>query len=215
MNWWDVVHPEYQDMMIERNRLRIKKESVPDRYEIIVIDKSGRQHWIEILNTNIETGGVCSTISAALDIGERKRIEDELQKSQREMEDRVVLRTAQLNKINQDISITNNILRNIITNMSDGLMIVDPRGNVEDMNPIAREILKESLEFLPICANNKDKSALWRMLNLGQPFRDEEYMITTRKGNVHFLASGPPSTMNREKYSGALLLCAPSKKSTA
>jgi PAS domain S-box-containing protein len=212
MNWWDVVHPEYQDMMIERNRLRIKKESVPDRYEIIVIDKSGRQHWIEILNTNIETGGVCSTISAALDIGERKRIEDELQKSQRDMEDRVVLRTAQLNKINQDISITNNILRNIITNMSDGLMIVDPRGNVEDMNPIAREILKESLEFLPICANNKDKSALWRMLNLGQPFRDEEYMITTRKGNVHFLASGSPIYNEQGEIQRGVIIVRPIKE---
>ncbi|MEQ8174732.1 MAG: sigma 54-interacting transcriptional regulator [Syntrophomonadaceae bacterium] len=212
MNWWDVVHPEYQNMMIERNRLRIQKEAVPDRYEIIVIDKGGRQHWIEILNTNIEAGGVCSTISAALDIGERKRIEEELHQSQREMEDRVMLRTAQLNQINQEISITNNILRNIIINMSDGILIVDVNGNVEDMNPMAREILKESLEFLHFCANNKDKSVLWRMLNLGQPFRDEEYMITTKKGNVHFLASGSPIHNEQGEIQRGVIIVRPIKE---
>lgn len=212
MNWWDVVHPDYQKMMIERNRLRIKKEAVPDRYEIRVVDKRGKQHWIEILNTNIETGGVCSTISAALDIDERKRIEEELHKSQREMENRVMLRTAQLNQINQEISITNNTLRNIITNMSDGLLIVDVNGNVEDMNPTAREILKESLEFLQFCAHNKDKSALWRMLNLGHPFRDEEYLITTRKGNVHFLASGSPIYNEQGEIQRGVIIVRPIKE---
>lgn len=212
MNWWDVVHQDYQAMMITRNRLRLRKEAVPDRYEIIVVDKSGQEHWIEILNTNIETGGVCSTISAALDISERKRIEGELQTWQREMEDRVMLRTAQLNDINQEISITNNTLRNIITNMSDGLLIVDVQGNVEDMNPTARDILKESLEFLQICANNKEKSALWRMLNLGQTFRDEEYMITTRKGNVHFLASGSPIYNEQGEIQRGVIIVRPIKE---
>lgn len=212
MNWWDVVHPDYQAMMINRNRLRLRNEAVPDRYEIIVIDKSGQQHWIEILNTNIETGGVSSTISAALDISERKRIEQELQTSQREMEHRVMVRTAQLNDINQEILITNKILRNIIINMSDGLLIVDVNGNVEDMNPTAKDILKESLEFLQICAHNKDKSVLWRMLNHGVPFRDEEYMITTRKGNVHFLASGSPIYNDQGEIHRGVIIVRPIKE---
>ncbi len=212
MNWWDVVHPDFQAMMIDRNKRRLSREEVPNRYELIIVDKNGQEHWIEILNTNIEIGGVPSTISAALDISERKRIEKELENSQREMEERVIARTSQLNEINQELSITNKIMRNILNNMSEGLLIVDVNGNVEHMNPIAKDILKESQEFLQLCAHNAGKSVVWRMLNHGVSFRDEEYMLSTSKGNVHFLASGSPIHNSKGEIHRGVIIVRPIKE---
>ncbi len=211
-NWWDIVHPDYQEMMIERNKRRLNREPVPDQYEIIVTDKNHKQHWVEILNTNIEVNGIASTISAAMDISERKHMEIELQKTQNDLEQRVIQRTSQLHQTNQEISITNKILKSIITNMSDGVLIIDIYGNVEHMNPTARDILKEGLEYLKFCAQNKDKSILWRMLNRGQPFRDEEIMLNTKKGNIHFLASGAPIHNEQGEIHRGVIIVRPIKE---
>ena len=43
-----VVAPSYRDMVMERARLRQNGDpSVPPRYEFIVVDKKGQEHWVD------------------------------------------------------------------------------------------------------------------------------------------------------------------------
>ncbi len=210
MNWWDIVHPDYQDVIIDRNKKRMNYEPVPDRYEIMIIDKNNHEHWLELLHNIIDLDGSTSTIAVALDITERKMIEAKLHEAHNKLEMRVVERTAELNKINQEVSVTNKILNSIISNMSEGVLVVDSIGNVEHINQMASRILKqEGINYLKDSILYNDKSLVGRMLIYNQPFLDEEIIIPRREGDIHFLASGTPIKNENDDTHRAVILVRP------
>jgi DNA-binding CsgD family transcriptional regulator len=86
MRFWQVVHPEMQDLVRERGLARQRGEDVPARYELNALTKDGRSKWMDVAATTINYGGQTATLSIAYDITERKLVEDVLLAREQELE---------------------------------------------------------------------------------------------------------------------------------
>ena len=86
MNLLDVVHPDFRELVRDRNLQRHRGEAVPDRYEVKLRTKRGDERWIDLSTTAIEYGGKPAFLANAIDITEKKRSEKALQISHRQLE---------------------------------------------------------------------------------------------------------------------------------
>jgi PAS domain S-box-containing protein len=77
-----VIHPDDQSLVWGRFRDRLAGKTVPSRYEFRGIRKDGSVIWLEMLASLIEYHGKFAIQGAVVDITERKRIEEELRKSE-------------------------------------------------------------------------------------------------------------------------------------
>jgi PAS domain S-box-containing protein len=93
MNFWDMVRPDFKELVKERGLSRQEGKPVPARYEIPIITKSGEERWIDISVGACELNGKPAVISTAFDITERKRAETALEKSEKKY--RTLVETAQ------------------------------------------------------------------------------------------------------------------------
>lgn len=82
--FWDVVHPDYQEMIRQRGLARQRGESVPNRYEFKIVCKDGTERWIDFTAGRIDWFGKPAAIGSAFDITERKRAEEDLRRSREE-----------------------------------------------------------------------------------------------------------------------------------
>ncbi|MBZ0203521.1 MAG: PAS domain S-box protein [Ignavibacteria bacterium] len=82
MNFWDIVHPDFAEMVKERGLARQKREIVPQHYEVKLKSKSGIFKWVKISATRIIFDGKKCTLAIVFDITERKIAEDFLSHSE-------------------------------------------------------------------------------------------------------------------------------------
>jgi two-component system, cell cycle sensor histidine kinase and response regulator CckA len=75
MHFWDLIHPDYKELIKERGLRRQEGESVPSRYEFKIITKDGEERWVDFTAKPIEYQGKPAGIGTAFDITERKRVE--------------------------------------------------------------------------------------------------------------------------------------------
>ena len=78
--FWDVVHPEYKELIKERGFARQRGESIPSRYEFKIVRKDGTERWIDFTSGKIQWQGKAAAIASAFDITERKQAEEEKRK---------------------------------------------------------------------------------------------------------------------------------------
>lgn len=77
-----IIHPDYQDLVIEKVRLR-KEEGVESvHYEAMGLKKDGSSNWVEFYGSKTYFGDEPTFIGSMIDITERKRAEDELKISE-------------------------------------------------------------------------------------------------------------------------------------
>ncbi|NOS85889.1 MAG: PAS domain S-box protein [Ignavibacteria bacterium] len=77
-DFWELVHPDYRDIAIERGRARLEGREVPGRYELKIIDKHGNEKWLDYNGTNINFQGNPAVLGIAYDITELKRTQQAL-----------------------------------------------------------------------------------------------------------------------------------------
>jgi PAS domain S-box-containing protein len=82
IKFWDIVRPDYRELIRERSLKRRDGEPVPSQYEIPIITKSGEERWVETRVGKIQFRGKPASISTAFDITERKRAEEALRESE-------------------------------------------------------------------------------------------------------------------------------------
>ena len=78
LNFWDIVHPEYKDLVKERGLARQRNEKVPGRYEFKIVRKDGEERWVDFTAGKIDYAGKPASIGTAIDITERKKVESAL-----------------------------------------------------------------------------------------------------------------------------------------
>jgi PAS domain S-box-containing protein len=75
MSVWDLVHPEYRDLVRARGEARWRGENVPSRYEFKIITRDGQARWIDYVATRTEFGGETAVLGTTFDITANKRHE--------------------------------------------------------------------------------------------------------------------------------------------
>jgi two-component system cell cycle sensor histidine kinase/response regulator CckA len=82
MNFWDFVHPEFQELVKERGIARQRGEKVPSRYEFKIITKSGETRWLDTTAGIIEYKGKPATIAASIETTVHKQAVEALLESE-------------------------------------------------------------------------------------------------------------------------------------
>ncbi len=81
MSYTTYVHPDFQDLVLNRGLARQRGEVVPDRYEIKLITKQGEHCWVDFAAAAIEYDGRPAVLGTAIDISQRKRLEENLREA--------------------------------------------------------------------------------------------------------------------------------------
>lgn len=123
-----VVHPEDQEKVRSVNQRRQKGEPVPSRYEFKGITRDGRVIYIEVSATSIQYRGVQVYLVYLRDITERKMAE-ELMKRERDR------------------------FRTLSENAPFGIILINPEGKFEYVNPKFKELFGYELHEIP---NNRE-----------------------------------------------------------
>ncbi|OPY28621.1 MAG: sensory histidine kinase AtoS [Methanocella sp. PtaU1.Bin125] len=100
-NFWDMVHPEYQEMVRAYGLARQRGEPVPARYEVKYVTRYGEERWAEFTAGRIEYRGRPGGIVTAIDTTERKHTEIALQEAKSQAELYVDLMGHDINNMNQ------------------------------------------------------------------------------------------------------------------
>jgi PAS domain S-box-containing protein len=72
MKLWDIVHPEFREMIRERALIRLKGGNLPSRSEVKIITKSGEERWIDVAAGMTSYHGKPAVLATAFDITEQK-----------------------------------------------------------------------------------------------------------------------------------------------
>ncbi len=80
MNFWEVIHPQFRDLVIQRGSNRLTGEEVPPRYEVKIICKNGEERWIDYSAQLVQFMGQRCILGTTIDITDRVNAENELQR---------------------------------------------------------------------------------------------------------------------------------------
>jgi PAS domain S-box-containing protein len=81
-----IVYPEDRDWVFDRNRRRLQGEDVPADGEMRLIAKDGSVIWVQVHACLVQCEGETVTMVTYVDITERKRREQALQRARRSLE---------------------------------------------------------------------------------------------------------------------------------
>lgn len=82
-NFWDIIHPEYRELVKERGLARQRGDEAPQRYEVKLLTKDGQERWVDFTAGTIEFEGKRAVLGTAFDITERKWAENALREQTR------------------------------------------------------------------------------------------------------------------------------------
>jgi PAS domain S-box-containing protein len=77
MDFWTIIHPDYQEMVRERGRARLRGEHLPPEYEFKIVTKDGEERWVNMTAGIINYEGEPAVIGTLFDITDRRQAEDE------------------------------------------------------------------------------------------------------------------------------------------
>jgi PAS domain S-box-containing protein len=101
MSFWDLVHPDMQELVKKRGLARQRGEAVPAHYELKAVTKDGHKRWFDVAAASINYGGQTATLAMAYDITDRKRAEEAL----REKDNKLELQAKNLIEINTALKV--------------------------------------------------------------------------------------------------------------
>jgi PAS domain S-box-containing protein len=81
LRFWDIVHPDFRNLVRERGLARQRGEKVTDRYEFKIICKDGTEKWIEFSARPITINGKPAAIGTGIDITEKVENFNRIQQS--------------------------------------------------------------------------------------------------------------------------------------
>lgn len=86
MDFLDLVHPDYRDMVTRRAQARMGGEEKQARYEVLIITKAGEEKWLDVSTNLIRYDGSPAGIVICTDITEQKKAEAALREAKEELE---------------------------------------------------------------------------------------------------------------------------------
>lgn len=158
MDFWAVIHPEFQPLVRERGMARQRGEVVPERYEVKIVTKDGQARWVDFTASTIDYCGSVAVLGTAFDITERKAAEAAVRESEEK-------------------------LRSTVASMDDLVFVLDERGVFCDYHqpptspdlhvPPEAFLGKSFREVLPPAAAEQIEAAIVRVKTTGRVQRFE------------------------------------------
>ncbi|MGH9812748.1 MAG: PAS domain S-box protein, partial [Candidatus Acidiferrales bacterium] len=74
----NLVHPDFQALVLERAQARLRGEAAPTRYELKIVTKQGEERWVDFSASITQFQGQPAIIGTAFDVTERKRADESL-----------------------------------------------------------------------------------------------------------------------------------------
>lgn len=181
------IVPEKKHITAERMRRLWNNEPVPPSYEIDVIKKTKEIITMQIFHIPFEYEGGKVILSAAIDITPRKKAEADLIKLKEELEERVRMRT-------EELELTNRQMTQIIETISDGIVFFSTESGVVLTNVAMEKMLGDNLEGFIDNLNqtifsHKDER-METLVRDGIPFQDAEMRFSANKTKLSFMVSG-------------------------
>jgi PAS domain S-box-containing protein len=79
MFFWEIAHPQFEDIVKARGLKHLNGEKVPSYYEIKVVTKDGEERWLAFGSKHVDNfEGAPAVIASAIDVTEKKKAEEEL-----------------------------------------------------------------------------------------------------------------------------------------
>ena len=82
MDFWEFVHPDFQEILKDLVQKRLRGEDVSPRVEFKIIRKDGEERWIDGSSTLFRYEGEPALFSVRIDITMRKQIEEALRENE-------------------------------------------------------------------------------------------------------------------------------------
>jgi len=123
MKLWEIIHPDYREMVKDFARRRILGEDVPSKYETKILTKDGRERWANIYVRKVSYNEKPIVLGLAFDITDLKRAEEALRESEEKF-------------------------RVIFENAGVGITLVDREGRLIDCNSHFRNFVGYTKEEL-------------------------------------------------------------------
>lgn len=101
MNFWDFMHPDFKDLVKKRGMDRQMGKDVLPRYVTKIITKYGDERWIDLGTSKIMLGGKPAIMVTAIDITDRKKIEEAMEEGKMQVEVYIDLLSHDINNFNQ------------------------------------------------------------------------------------------------------------------
>lgn len=177
-------------------------------YEYRVKKKDGSIVWMESVGRGFydENGNILEYQDVGRDITRFKNMEEELKHQ-------VAQRTKELAGANKELVSVNLYLQNILSGISEGVIIVNDKGDCKFLNYGPNDIWKDKQrvleEFFRENILAKESNALNRLTVKNQSFTDVEMHCYSSKGILSFVASGVPLVADGDIVTEAILVLRP------
>lgn len=196
-NFWEpLVHPEFQEMLKSNHYARSRGEDRPDNYEIKIKLKDGTEKWVDLFVTIEMIEGHPYTFFGAYDITARKMAQMELQMAHDHLDHLVQERTQEVTLSNHALTASQIMLQSVISNISDGVIILTSQGEIEFINRKLEYMLGNTLKtlndqliFEVLTSRNPSIKQLFMKQ---QAFAEEEVSLQINGREMQFLATGTP-----------------------
>ena len=103
MNFWDVVHPDMQQLVKQMAEKRFNKQDIKSRYELKLQHKDGSIRWVDFSATYIEYKARAAAIGNVFDITENKKAEKAIIQAKQKAEESDRLKSAFLANMSHEI----------------------------------------------------------------------------------------------------------------
>ncbi len=177
LKFWEIAHPDFREFIKQRGLDRQKGEQVPNRYEFKILNKNGKEIWLDFTAGIIEWKGENAVIGTAFDVTERKLVEEELRKFSRAVEQSPA-----------SVIITNT--QGLIEFVNDKFCTITGYSK--------EEILGKNPRILKSGANSKEYYIkLWETILAGKDWKDE-ILNKKKSGELYWESEIISSIINKE-----------------
>ncbi len=177
--FWEIVHPEYRDLVISRAAARIVEENIPSKYSVKILHKSGENRWAEI-NVGITTyNSRPALIVTAFDITDHIRTEERALASLQEKE--VLLKEVH-HRVKNNLQIISSLLSLQSAALGDkeaALAFINSQHRIRSM-ALIHEMLYQSEDFSRISLSSYIQKLAYNLLR--------SYNVDTSKIRLHIEA---------------------------
>lgn len=149
MEFWQIVHPDFQDVVRQRAVARLEGKPVLPHYEVKMLDKNGQEKWVYLTTGVLEFQGKPTVLATIFDITKLKQTETALSQARDQALEASRLKTQLLANVSHDLRTPLNAILGYTEMLQEGVY-----GPLSTQQQLATQEIIESTGQLLNFVNN-------------------------------------------------------------